>query len=291
MASTAAGAAAPAASDHAAKWEAYYESAAPWDSGKPASQLQEACDGGTLPAVTSVEAPSTIELGCGTGASTVYLAREWGALAVGVDIVESALHVAYAKAKEAGVEVTAHGFEPPAAGSGDGEDSGSAGGEDAGAGGRRPGGHVHLVKADILSALSGSLSEAGLPATYDFLFDCQVYHALLHVADNLPVTMASLLKPIAGHSQAMVMAGNASQQLLEPGPTVLAASALVSAFEGLPCGRGPSSTDDDAVQLCVESLRTSHFDATEAYASARHLPLAWVLLLKAGRMHRPTPRE
>ncbi len=97
------------------KWHQYYSrGVCPWDSGGVSSQLQvptfcfcshmnqRLVEGGILklPPLANV-----LELGCGTGASCVWLVEHgYAARAVGVDIVPSAIAQSQARAAAAGVQ-------------------------------------------------------------------------------------------------------------------------------------------------------------------------------------------
>lgn len=77
------------------KWERFFEQGfAPWDSGAPASQLVSLMDSLALQRGHVVK--RAVELGCGTGATTRWLATRLD-VAVGVDIVPAAI----AQAREA----------------------------------------------------------------------------------------------------------------------------------------------------------------------------------------------
>jgi 2-polyprenyl-3-methyl-5-hydroxy-6-metoxy-1,4-benzoquinol methylase len=80
------------------KWSSFYAASfAPWDSGRPASQLvaflRDHPDGQRL-----LAAPARVlEVGCGTGASCVWMAQQ-GMSVVGVDFVAQPLAAASAAA-------------------------------------------------------------------------------------------------------------------------------------------------------------------------------------------------
>ncbi|WP_116203254.1 class I SAM-dependent methyltransferase [Amycolatopsis circi] len=74
--------------------ESYYRDGPPWDTGITPPELVET--------VAELPAGRALELGCGTGTNAVYLAGN-GWEVVGVDLIESAVRQARAKADEAGV--------------------------------------------------------------------------------------------------------------------------------------------------------------------------------------------
>jgi SAM-dependent methyltransferase len=76
---------------------AYLTGRKPWDSGIPVPELVQAVEGPGAPAPGRA-----IDLGCGTGTNTVYLA-EHGWRAVGVDFVPQAIAQARRRAAGAGV--------------------------------------------------------------------------------------------------------------------------------------------------------------------------------------------
>lgn len=85
--------------DHAAVFrERYVGGDAPWDTGRPNSELLRILDAGKLPG------PRVLEMGCGTGTNAVELARR-GLRVTAVDLVDLAVERGRQKAREAGVEV------------------------------------------------------------------------------------------------------------------------------------------------------------------------------------------
>ena len=72
----------------------YREDTAPWETGRPCSELRRRIDAGELP--TSGKA---LDLGCGTGVATLMLA-EAGFDCVGVDLSETAIKRAVKRAAE-----------------------------------------------------------------------------------------------------------------------------------------------------------------------------------------------
>jgi SAM-dependent methyltransferase len=84
----------------AAHWDQRYrEENAPWDTGAPSSELFR------VVAAEGIAPCRAIDLGCGTGSNTLWLA-ERGFDAVGVDIADRAITRARARAAEAGVRAT-----------------------------------------------------------------------------------------------------------------------------------------------------------------------------------------
>lgn len=283
------------------KWEAYYSRQfLPWDSGTPSSQLTafltsclpqpsacassnsnnsqppslkelisqaeaapvalppEATAAGCdqqLPQLHACErcaafkpraGGSVLELGCGTGASAVWLARQ-GFQVTGVDIVQAALDAASSKAAAAGL-------------SGD---------------------NPRFILQDIMQLCAGDSSQPGNGSTpssksssgssrslgtFDLIYDCQVYHALVKddtaAQAKLPLLLHSLLKP---GGLLLLLTGNANEP--EIGPAVLSGEQLLAplVYSGL---------------VCV-FLRQSRFDSTPHYVDVLgKRPLAWWVVLQ-----------
>lgn len=81
------------------KWdERYRGDDAPWDTGRPSSELQRVL------AELGVKPGRALDLGCGTGANGVWLAQQ-GFEVTGIDVSEVAIERARQRAQEAGVEV------------------------------------------------------------------------------------------------------------------------------------------------------------------------------------------
>ena len=86
------------------KWERFFEQGfAPWDSGAPASQLVSLMD--SLSQQHGHVVNRAVELGCGTGATTRWLATRVD-VAVGVDIVPAAIMQARKAAMATGSTAT-----------------------------------------------------------------------------------------------------------------------------------------------------------------------------------------
>ena len=81
-------------------YDAMYRRGAPWEVG-PRSELVGLVEAGRL---SPAALPTAIDLGCGSGANTVFLA-EHGFRATGVDFSRVALEKARGKARAAGVDV------------------------------------------------------------------------------------------------------------------------------------------------------------------------------------------
>src|SRR3954466_4518936 len=84
--------------EHGRPWDAsYHDGPAPWDVGRP------------QPAVVRVAsergfAGAVLDAGCGTGDNALHLASQ-GLSVLGVDVAETALAIARAKADDRGIEV------------------------------------------------------------------------------------------------------------------------------------------------------------------------------------------
>ncbi|HZY69498.1 MAG TPA: class I SAM-dependent methyltransferase [Thermoplasmata archaeon] len=78
--------------------ERYSTGEAPWDSGRPSTELIRTVEAGEL------AGSSLIELGCGTGTNAVELARR-GYRVKAIDLVDLAIQKARERARRAGVEV------------------------------------------------------------------------------------------------------------------------------------------------------------------------------------------
>src|SRR5213079_1060831 len=79
-------------------WDAsYHDGAAPWDIGQPQPAIVRLASGGGF-------AGSVLDAGCGTGENALHVAS-LGLSVLGVDVAETALATARAKADDRGVEV------------------------------------------------------------------------------------------------------------------------------------------------------------------------------------------
>ena len=78
--------------------ERYARRDTPWDTGRPSSELQR------ILAEREISRGRALELGCGTGANAVFLAKQ-GFDVTAVDVSPLAIRQARAKAAEAGVKV------------------------------------------------------------------------------------------------------------------------------------------------------------------------------------------
>ena len=88
-------------------WDAsYHDGPAPWDTGRPQPAVVRLASGGGF-------AGAVLDAGCGTGENALHLASlGWPVL--GVDVAETALAIARAKARDRGIEVefaTADAFQ------------------------------------------------------------------------------------------------------------------------------------------------------------------------------------
>jgi SAM-dependent methyltransferase len=232
------------------KWTAYYAGPTPppWESGAPVSQLVAAVRSGAL----RPSGPAA-EIGCGSGASTIYLRQAGWAPVYGLDICDAALDRARQRETVENGAQAACAYEQAPRGSA--AALGAAPADCALLDGTTPqGGRVQWVNADLLDP-ADIAPFAGL---FNFVFDCQTYHAVRSEAnaDRLAAAIASLLAPGGRY---FVLTGNADEPPRTPGPTVLTREQLVAPFE--------------AAGLRLESLEACRFDATSAYGSCP--PLAW----------------
>jgi SAM-dependent methyltransferase len=78
-------------------WNIFYWGKPPWDTGKPQKWLVKLVDNGRL------KPCKTIDLGCGEGRETIYLAKK-GFKVIGVDFSNRAINKARLRAKEANVD-------------------------------------------------------------------------------------------------------------------------------------------------------------------------------------------
>src|SRR5437763_1822155 len=94
------------------RWDERYEKGdTPWETGQPSSELQRVL------AETAIKPCRALELGCGTGASAVWLAQQ-GFDVTGIDLSKSAIDRARQRGNEAGVCVNflvADVLKPPTA--------------------------------------------------------------------------------------------------------------------------------------------------------------------------------
>lgn len=79
-------------------WDASYKDGTlPWDSGEPASRLQQVVKD------YDIEPSKALDIGCGTGTNTIWLASQ-GFTTTGVDLSETAIGIAREKALRADIE-------------------------------------------------------------------------------------------------------------------------------------------------------------------------------------------
>lgn len=84
---------------HPIPWNDHYRDGnLPWDTGRPSSELQRVI------AAHSVQPCRVLEIGCGTGSNSVWLAEQ-GFEVVGVDLAPLAIERAEERARAAGVKV------------------------------------------------------------------------------------------------------------------------------------------------------------------------------------------
>jgi methyl halide transferase len=93
------------------RWDARYQSESPpgWDTGRPSSELKSMVEQGLL------RPCRVLELGCGTGVNSVYLASQ-GFDVTAIDLAPTALKAAEQRAREAGVKarwIQANVLNPP----------------------------------------------------------------------------------------------------------------------------------------------------------------------------------
>jgi SAM-dependent methyltransferase len=79
----------------------YEEGTAPWDTGRPSTELRRFIEGDEC---LVRPAGRVLDIGCGTGTHTLYLA-ERGFEVTGIEAAEGALEVARERAGEAGVDI------------------------------------------------------------------------------------------------------------------------------------------------------------------------------------------
>ncbi len=82
---------------HILYWIRYFTENTPWDTGVTPPEIAELIEGSQLPA------GQAIDLGCGTGTTSIYLARN-GWEVTGIDLVGWAVREARRKARREGVE-------------------------------------------------------------------------------------------------------------------------------------------------------------------------------------------
>lgn len=250
--------------EYTAKWNDFFSRGfAPWDTRQPASQLlnfvehsqefsalRAECEGGGTPV-------RSIEIGCGSGAATRYLAEK-GCQALGVDLVPGVVALARrisseqltcaAPAAPAGrarwppVFVQADAFQLPKGFSFD-----------------RAAASVAGKPVDEEAACVTSRPAANDSGNFDFVFDCQCFHCLRVFDEGKAVeAVANLLRP---GGLLLVMTGNANEP--EISPAVLTKAELIDAFTA----NG---------KFAVLNVQEGRFDSTPDYDKLPHLPLAWI---------------
>jgi SAM-dependent methyltransferase len=224
------------------KWDKYYsaDTPPPWDSGLPASQLVRFFENSELVLSKTL----ALELGCGTGHSTRYLAKQGFTKVIGVDISPLAIQAANSASAASDESKQATLF----------------------------------VEADILKlpcpadfqGSDGCILASSKPQC-DFIFDCQCFHTFysqeIEVRRQFLQVVSSNLKSGGLY---FVMTGNSSEPaLLNPGPITLSRDELIgSIMEG---------TSDSLELVSIEATR---FDPTPVYEKLERLPLAWMALFR-----------
>lgn len=172
-----------------AKWDAYYTrpDGPPWESGTYVSQVAHALDSGLL-----LSGGAALEVGCGSGATTAFLARRYSRL-VGLDISEEALR-------------RARGTVPATA-----ETT-----------------RIEWLLADLLD--TPRISE--LHGKFDTVVDVQTFHATAGALAPAAVVAAAIASFLRTGGRLLVIAGNSREPpRLVPGPTLLTREEVVSPFE------------------------------------------------------------
>lgn len=85
--------------DHADWNDSYRDGCLPWDTGRPSSEL------GRVIAEHAIRPSRALEIGCGTGTNSVWLAEQ-GFQITGIDVAPLAIEMAEQRAKAAGVQAT-----------------------------------------------------------------------------------------------------------------------------------------------------------------------------------------
>eukprot|EP00929_Paragymnodinium_shiwhaense_P041589 TRINITY_DN21589_c0_g1_i1.p1 TRINITY_DN21589_c0_g1~~TRINITY_DN21589_c0_g1_i1.p1 ORF type:complete len:261 (+),score=52.99 TRINITY_DN21589_c0_g1_i1:43-783(+) len=230
----------------AVKWQDYFNRGfAPWDSGKPSSQLEHFVE--TSPHWRSLADAaeragrriSCCELGCGSGASTCWLAAK-GFDSVGIDILEDAVEECRKRAAQT--------------------DGAAA---------------TRFMQGDVFDldpALCYERTQASQqPASkvpeaqpgFDFVYDSQCFHVVRqHNEADAVRAIAQLLRP---QGLLLVLTGNSKEP--EAGPSVLSREELVGAF-----------SSDDLFELL--DLQEGRFDATSYYEKLPQRPLMWQAIFR-----------
>lgn len=237
--------------------------------------------------------PTALEIGCGTGNACAYMAR-LGFHVVGVDLTSPAVDAARQEAEREGVSdrcifLQADFFAIPRNFSYDmaeaslkatpAHDVATTAGdrvheEHSANQPSEPRPHVseHVNEAQrppcvdpAASAISSEASAAecsGAPG-FDFIYDCQTFHVLRNIDQDLTVQMLyDLLRP---GGFLFLLTGNAAEPFV--GPNILSESDFHQAF--------PESKFE------VMWMSESRFDATEHYVDVlQKRPLAWWVLLR-----------
>ena len=190
----------PVASNIDPKWNRRYaEGDTPWDMGFPSRELVRLLDEGLVSGMTA------LELGCGTGTNSLFLASR-GFLVRAVDGADLAIEMARQRAPSNGFKVNEYGTH----------DSVSKGAAD------QPFQIEYLV-ADVCA-----LPYWGM--TFDFLFDRGCFHCVRQ--SNLAGYLQSVVSATHEGSRFLLLTGNANEQR-EGGPPRIHEHELRSEFESL----------------------------------------------------------
>eukprot|EP01147_Barroeca_monosierra_P002974 gene2974-8185_t len=205
------------------RWFDYYaRGVLPWDSGTPASQLREFVNKFFPDVAQRTKRPKAIELGCGTGASCVYLAQH-GFDVTGVDLVPEAIDACRTKAIKAGVEdhctfIVGDAFALPWEDQKHDMDLDSKTAKDG-------------IETTFSKSNRAKTIESLTENSFDLIYDCQTFHVLRKVDEpGIIGIFHQLLKP-GGYI--VTLTGNDAEP--ERGPSVLSKDELLFAFTGATC--------------------------------------------------------
>lgn len=241
-----------------AKWSGFYASGfAPWDAHRPASQLvaflHDHPEGQRLlPPERSSTSAEVLEIGCGSGASCVWMAQQ-GMAVVGVDLVPLPLRAASAAATAAGVADRCRFVA---------SDFMALPNSFSFAVGKRMS-HEQQDKAHEEEAASGDVAAEREGGGFDLVYDCQCFHVLRKEIGERPVAdkIAQLVRP---GGIFFTLVGNCNEAMT--GPERLTKEELTDAF---------------ASHFEVLSIYETRFDMTEHYReNLPQPPLAWCGIFK-----------
>ncbi|KAA0176843.1 hypothetical protein FNF27_01665 [Cafeteria roenbergensis] len=219
-------------------WDAYHSGPEPppWESGSFCSHLAAA-----LPRAKVAPGATALEIGCGGGQNTVYLATQ-GLHTAGVDVSRKALARAATNALPPGVvavdDLADLGAVPGATGSVCFH-------------------HADVLKADDLNRLLGAKALAG---GVELLFDTQTFHVLREVDEaGAAAAYARLVAP--GGKLIMLCGAVGDPERTEPGPPALTKEEATGAI----CAAG----------FRLDACSKVRFDSTPTYGAVP--PLAWLV--------------